>query len=88
MGVAAAAPARRALVWRGFWAAKAARRCSRMISRARARFLLGASELVVWVEGRAVVRVRAVVVRRTAFEICIVGFWGRSWCEVIFVSDA
>ena len=47
-----------------------------MISRARARsrFLLGASELVVWVEGRAVVRDRVVVVRRTAFEICIVGF--------------
>ncbi len=27
---------------------------------------------MVWEEGRAVVRVRAVVVRRTAFEICIV----------------
>lgn len=37
---------------------------------------MGGFELVVWeVEGRAVVRVRAVVVRRTAFEICIVGFW-------------
>ena len=29
---------------------------------------------MVWVEGRAVARVRAVVVRRTALEICIVVF--------------
>ena len=33
---------------------------------------------MVWVEGRAVARVRAVVVRRTAFEMCIVGFWNPS----------
>ena len=77
-------------MWRGFCAAKAARRCSRMISRARARSgsLLGASDLVVWVEGRAVARVRAVVVRRRVFEICIVSFWSRSWSEVVFVSAA
>lgn len=60
-------------MWRGFWAAKAARRSWRICcARARSGFWRGGFELVVWEEGRAVVRVRAVVVRRTAFEICIV----------------
>ena len=82
MGVAAAAPARRAAVCRGFWAAKAARRrswisCSRISrARARSRFCLGVSEFVVWVEGRPVASVKAVVIRRKALEICIVGFGG------------
>ena len=31
---------------------------------------------MVWVEGRAVASVRAVVVRRKALETCIVGFGG------------
>lgn len=75
--MAAAAPARRALVWRGFWAANAARRCSRSwCARARLAFWLEGFELGCWEEGRAFVRVRAVVVRRMAVGMCIVGFWG------------
>ena len=75
-------------MWRGFWAANAAMRCSRSCcARAGSGFWLRGFELVVCEEGRAVVRVRAVVVRRTAFGICIVVFWGWSWWEVDLVSD-